>query len=51
MHTHLTLAVVYDIFLFYASIASKVATDKPIRGHAARRPIVPPIPAFSIYPL
>ena len=51
MHKHLILAVVYDIFLFYASVASKVATDKPTDGHTACWPIVPPMPAFSIYPL
>ena len=36
---HLILAVVYDRFLFHASIASKLASDKPTGGHAARRPI------------
>ena len=40
MHTkHLMLAVVYDRFLFHASIASNLATDKPAGSHAARRPI------------
>ena len=47
MHKHLILAVVYDIFLFYASIASNVTNDKPTGCHAARRPIVPPMPPFS----
>ena len=36
---HFILAVVYDIFLFHASIVSKLATDKPTGSHAARRPI------------
>ena len=31
----LILAVVYDGFLFHASIAYKLATDKPTGGHAA----------------
>ena len=49
MHKHLILAVVYCRFLFHASIASKVATENPTGGHGARRPIVPPRPAFSIF--
>ena len=36
---HLIIAVVYDRFLFHASIESKVATDKPSGGYAARRTI------------
>ena len=36
---HFIFAVVYDRFLFHAGIASKLATDKPTGGHAARRSI------------
>ena len=31
---HLIIAVVYDRFLFHASIESKLATDKPTGGYA-----------------
>ena len=47
------VAMVYGRFIFHASIASKLTTDKPTCGHAARRPtlyIVPPMPACSIHP-
>ena len=36
MHKHILLAVVYNRFLFHASIAFKVATDKHTGGYAAR---------------
>ena len=36
MHKHIISAVVYNRFLFHASIAFKVATDKHTGGYAAR---------------
>ena len=36
MHKHILLAVVYNRFLFHASIAFKVATDNHTGGYAAR---------------
>ena len=46
MHKHL----VSDIFLFHASIASKLPTDKPTGGHAAKsdhpRPMRPAVRSY-----